>query len=348
MDKAYPNRDGEPQSFHSFLMALKGKTVTIYRGGPESKTGRLLDVKPDYVALHAQNNNNKNNNKDQNQDQNQDNNKQNTVVYYQVQHVKSIIEDTKSNSMQQMEANGDEVDFHDAENFTGLFEQLTTETIQINQGGPESKSGILVGLSGDFIVLFTEDDGIVYINLEHVKSVSKHTKNVENEEIQEIFEIPEWVKAERFQDVFSSFSHQWVSINRGGPEAMEGVLVENVGGHYTLVNNQEVMRIHPFHIKSISCGPKGFLKQNKQNEKNNENKNDEMVEEECVESSSSSSSDEKRSSRCRRSSSSSSSSSCRRSSSSSRRSSSSSSRRSSRCRSHRETVVKTIDYTWKG
>ena len=53
--------------------------------------------------------------------------------------------------------------------------------------------------------------------------------------------------------------HKWVSINRGGPEAMEGVLVENAGGHYTLVSNEEVLRIHPYHIRSISSGPKGSL-----------------------------------------------------------------------------------------
>lgn len=330
MAKANLNRNEEQQSFHSFLMALKGKTVTIYRGGPESKTGKLLDVKPDFIALYAQNNNNNNNN-NQNQNQNQnDNNSQNTVVYYHVQHVKSIIEDTKSNSMQIMGTSEEEVEYFKAENYSGLFEQMIEETIQINQGGPESKYGKLVGISGDFLVLFTEDDGIVYINIHHVKSVCKYNQNNENDENgenQQTCEIPDWVKADHFQDVFRSFSHQWVSINRGGPEAMEGVLVENAGGHYTLVNNQEVMRIHPYHIKSISCGPKGYLKQNNQNqnnEGNQENAQEEAVENQ-MEESSSSSSEQNVSTRRRR-----------------------STGDRSRRRSNRERVTKTIDYYWKG
>ena len=43
-------------SYHAFLESLKGKVVTIYRGGPESKTGRLLDVQSDYITLCAQDN----------------------------------------------------------------------------------------------------------------------------------------------------------------------------------------------------------------------------------------------------------------------------------------------------
>lgn len=337
MAKDKSSRDEGQQSFHSFLMALKGKTVTIYRGGPESKTGKLLDVQEDYITLYAQENN-QNQNQAQNQNQtveqlqNEENKKQNKIVYYQVQHVKSIIEDTKSNSIQVMDAGDEEIGCLEADNFTGVLAQMMDENIQINQGGPESKQGKLVGLSGDFLVLFTDDDGIVYINTHHVKSVSKNIKNNQNELLEEAVVIPKWVKAEYFHDVFRCFSHQWVSINRGGPEAMEGVLVENAGGHYTLVNNQEVMRIHPYHIKSINCGPKGSLKQNKQENKQ-ENAQEESVEnkseensssEESSSSSSSSSSEHKRSSRSK------------------------STGRKRRRHSSRENVTKTIDYHWKG
>ena len=66
----------QTQSYHSFLESLKGKTVTIYRGGPESKSGKLLDVKSDYVTLYAQDNNNNNNNNNNNQNNNQQNQQQ--------------------------------------------------------------------------------------------------------------------------------------------------------------------------------------------------------------------------------------------------------------------------------
>ena len=334
------------QSYHSFLMALKGKTVTIYKGGPESKQGRLLDVKPDYITLYAQNNNNNNNNKNnqnnqnnQNNNNNQnDNNNQNTVVYYQAQHVKSVIEDTVSNSMQLMEEQ-EEVEHFEGETFIELIEQLVEKTVQINQGGPESKYGLLVGVSGDFLILYTEDDGLVYVNSQHVKSISEYTQNNQNNQNnqngnvnnqQQEVQIPEWVIEDTFQDVFKHLSHQWVSINRGGPEAMEGVLVENVGGHYTLVNNQEIMRIHPYHIKSISSGPKGYLKQNNQNnnqdnsqndnQNNNQNSNENNNQSENKDSSKNSDGKSEKN----------------------EKKSGSSSKHSSK-----EKVVKTIDYNWK-
>ncbi|MDP4087536.1 MAG: spore coat protein [Bacillota bacterium] len=330
------------QSYHSFLMALKGKTVTIYKAGPESKKGKILDVKPDYITLYAQNNNNNNNNKDNNKENNTNNqNDQNTVVYYQVDHIKSVIEDTKTNSMQIMEELP-EVEYYNSDSFIGLLEQFIDQTIQINQGGPQSKHGVLVAVSDDFLVLFTEDDGLVYFNTQHVKSVSKFKQNEQNDETinQPTMLIPEWISVDEFHDVFKYLSHQWVSINRGGPDAMEGVLVENVGGHYTLVNNQEVMRIHPFHIQSISVGPKGHLKQQNNNQNNNQNDNENKDQEKNEESSdesneSSSSSNE------------SSSSSSERRSTGKKRSTRRSNRRRTSSRSCKEKIIKTIDYKWK-
>ncbi|MDQ0216635.1 spore coat protein B [Oikeobacillus pervagus] len=256
---------GTKSSYHSFLMSLKGKMVTIYRGGPESRTGILLDVQSDYIAILSQKNNN-----DNNQNNNQNNN-QSKVIYYQAEHVKSISENSKSNSMQLMQSYGEQVDFLQAENFLGLLKEFGNKTIQINQGGPESKYGTLLSVQGDHLILFTEDDGVVYVNAYHVKSICEYQNNNNfqlNNAVQSGIVYPDYVNVENFQNVFRDFSHQWVSINRGGPEAMEGVLVENAGGHYTLVNNEEVLRIHPYHIKSISVGPKGSLKQNKQNDNN--------------------------------------------------------------------------------
>ncbi|MBE3570577.1 MAG: hypothetical protein IMW92_10825 [Bacillales bacterium] len=55
--------------------------------------------------------------------------------------------------------------------------------------------------------------------------------------------------------------YKWVLINRQGPDALEGILVENAGGLFTIINNQEIMRINPFHIKSFSIGPKADKKE---------------------------------------------------------------------------------------
>lgn len=45
-------------SYYNFLHSMKDKIVTVYRGGPESKKGKLTAVKSDYIALQAEKKNN--------------------------------------------------------------------------------------------------------------------------------------------------------------------------------------------------------------------------------------------------------------------------------------------------
>ncbi|PAO69016.1 spore coat protein CotH, partial [Bacillus sp. X2(2017)] len=185
---------------------------------------------------------------------------------------------------------------------------------------PESKKGRLVWLGDDYAALHTNEDGVVYFAIHHIKSISKHESDLKTEE-----QTPAGVlEADELSEVFKSLTHKWVSINRGGPEAIEGILVDNADGHYTLVKNQEVLRIYPFHIKSISLGPKGsHKKEDQKNEQNQEDNHDKDS------SSFISSKSSKRSPR-----------------SSDYSSSFKSSGRQKEDYSH-ETIVRTIDYHWK-
>ena len=149
--------------------------------------------------------------------------------------------------------------------------KLENEVIQINQGGPECKHGTLLAVRSNFLILLTEENGIMYVKLHHIKSVSKTLNNVVKKSDQETFKYPVLSKAFKFSEIFKELEHKWVSINRGGPEAMEGVLVEKSGDYYTLISNQSVLLIHPFHIRSISSGPEGSSKQSNE-ENNDENK----------------------------------------------------------------------------
>ncbi|MFK3892181.1 spore coat protein CotB [Bacillus subtilis] len=231
-------------SYYNFLHSMKDKIVTVYRGGPESKKGKLTAVKSDYIALQAEK----------------------KIIYYQLEHVKSITEDT-NNSTTTIETE----EMLDADDFHSLIGHLINQSVQFNQGGPESKKGRLVWLGDDYAALNTNEDGVVYFNIHHIKSISKHEPDLKIEE-----QTPVGVlEADDLSEVFKSLTHKWVSINRGGPEAIEGILVDNADGHYTIVKNQEVLRIYPFHIKSISLGPKGsYKKEDQKNEQNQEDNND--------------------------------------------------------------------------
>jgi spore coat protein B len=310
-------RNSVQDSYHSFLESLRGKEVTIYRGGPESKSGILLDVQTDFVTVLAQNNNNKNNNQNA-----QNNQKQNTVVYYNISHIASISENSVNNSTLklQQETNTDLTEFVQSDSFTGVVEQLEGKNVQINQGGPESKKGQVLGVIEDFIALFTQDDGVVYFNVQHIKSIAEINQN--NANALEETAAPEFEHVSSFHELFGRMAHKWIAINRGGPEAMEGILVENAGGHYTLINNQEVMRINPYHIKSISSGPKGALKQQNQNNQ----QNDQQQQQQNSDANAQANTNENNANN---------------------QNNKSESKKSSSKRASREKVVKTIDYVWK-
>ncbi|QAV85995.1 spore coat protein CotH [Bacillus subtilis] len=243
-------------SYYNFLHSMKDKIVTVYRGGPESKKGKLAAVKSDYIALQAEK----------------------KIIYYQLEHVKSITEDT-NNSTTTIETE----EMPDADDFHSLIGQLMNQSVQFNQGGPESKKGRLVWLGDDYAALNTNEDGVVYFNIHHIKSISKHEPDLKIEG-----QTPSGVlEADYLSEVFKSLTHKWVSINRGGPEAIEGILVDNADGHYTIVKNQEVLRIYPFHIKSISLGPKGsYKKEDEKNEHQNQEDSDDTDQKEEVYSSS--------------------------------------------------------------
>jgi spore coat protein B len=256
MEKSNLNKENSAPI--SLPYSLKGKNVTIYRGGPESKTGRLIDVQSDYIALGTENG----------------------VIYYQAEHIKSISEDPIFNSMQSNLIQEDNIEYYQGKNFVGIMNNLKSKLVQINQGGPESKKGILLDVKSDYAVVSTNDDGIVYYNIHHIKSIMTPQNN--NSQLgDEVTNLAgqEYIGAPEFNQLFRQMTHGWVSINRHGPEALEGILVENTDGYFTLINNKEIYRIHPLHVRSISFGPKGFLKKlNNKEDDNAKNSNESQME----------------------------------------------------------------------
>ncbi len=48
------NHSNHDISYYHFLHSMQDKIVTVYRGGPESKRGKLVAVKSDYIALQTE------------------------------------------------------------------------------------------------------------------------------------------------------------------------------------------------------------------------------------------------------------------------------------------------------
>ena len=136
-----------------------------------------------------------------------------------------------------------------------MMKSLVGKIIKVDRGGPESRIGKLLDVNDDFLVVLTEDDGVVYYLTHHIKSVTENAK----EQLEFNIEVPEgfdYKKAEHFQGLLDALKFQWVKINRGGPEKLEGVLSDVNKDFVSLINKEEIVRLSMFHIRNISYGLK--------------------------------------------------------------------------------------------
>lgn len=219
------------ENFHVYLKSLVGKMIKVNRGGPESKSGQLLAVKSDFLVLYVTDTE--------------------SVVYYQLKHIRSITENSKIQSRPHTMFSDFIENLRKVNSFYRLMKFFQNETIQLNQGGPEVLSGKLLDVTNHYAVLYSGGK-VVYVNLEHIKSFSPKEERQTSDEKKE--DSVRYVKVNSFDEILNYFLHQWVSINGGGPEALEGVLSYNGNGTFILINKEEVIRIQPFHVRSIFGG----------------------------------------------------------------------------------------------
>ncbi|MFJ7755045.1 hypothetical protein ACQKGI_06675 [Peribacillus muralis] len=258
-----------------YLEALKGKFVRVYKGGPESREGRLVEVRSDYIVLQTE---------------------ENHLVYYAIEHLKIVVENAKR-ALNLCPIN--DKGFVYPETFIGALEALQDSCIQVNGGGPTSKVGRVIDVKEEFLVLSTEREGLVLFPISHIKSVIVVEFACRELPPQDLYE-----GIDSLNGILSRLIHNWVSVSAGGPERVEGILIEVAEEYIVVVHNEELFYVTTEHIQFVALSVR--------------------IEETCCESSSSSSSCESSSSSssCE---SSSSSSSCESSSSSSSCESSSSS-----------------------
>lgn len=238
----------------NYLQSLVGKGVQIHRGGPDSNTGKLLDVTEDYVALQ----------KDDGE-----------IIYFKTSHIKSIRENAmiKFNSL----LNTDESLYIKANKFQDMASQLKEQNVRINGKGPESRLGKLIDVRDDYVIIYTEDDGLIFYKDQHIKSLStpfekmestndsgeKETEPITEEVLEEVpkvnTELENLLKlsaAASMNDVLTNLKYSWIKVNRKGPESVEGLLVDSNDQHLVLAVDNEILRISTYHIKNFSVNIK--------------------------------------------------------------------------------------------
>ncbi|UYY98163.1 hypothetical protein OJ967_22595 [Peribacillus frigoritolerans] len=147
---------------------------------------------------------------------------------------------------------------------------LVGKVLKVDRGGPESRTGLLLGVYDDHLSILTEQEGVIYYKTDHIKSITENVKKG----FQFQLEIPEdftFKTAATFKGLLDDLRNQWVNINRGGPEKLEGVLHDINDEFVTLILNEEVIRLSMFHIRSISYGAR--VEKQKEDEKSEKNKN---------------------------------------------------------------------------
>ncbi|CAM4028436.1 hypothetical protein COLU111180_20180 [Cohnella lubricantis] len=135
---------------------------------------------------------------------------------------------------------------------------LIGRQVRINRGGPDMVAGRLVAIPADYLVLSSKD-GIVYVNAAHVKSI---TETPQSGTSGSRSRSSTYITASSFNSLLSQLRHQFIQINRGGPEKIEGFLAESNSDSLLVVVNRELIRVPMFHIKTINIAGGGKNKKN--------------------------------------------------------------------------------------
>jgi spore coat protein B len=150
--------------------------------------------------------------------------------------------------------------------------QLVGQQVKVNRGGPESVEGKLLAIPGDFLVVAAKDV-VVYVNGAHVKSITEGSSNGGKSGGKSGGNTSQqFISGSSFNSLLSRLRHQFIQINRGGPEKVEGFLAETNSNFLLLVVKRELVRIPIFHIKTVNVSGKNQSGGNKNNNNNNNNK----------------------------------------------------------------------------
>lgn len=237
------------------LSSLVGRVVNVYKGGPEANKGLLLAVNDDFIVLQTEDG---------------------ETIYYALEHVKSISEDSQarfssllSNSLE------NQANVQVPKNAQELLQSLKNERIRVNRGGPESRVGTLVDVKNDYFTLYT-DEGITFYKKHHVKSLSKsseETNDTSQGNLPVVSQALQRISANTFSGLLQNLQYSWVEINSNGPDSVKGMLIDSNDQFVMLADKEDLLRVPVFHIKSLRL-PMKNARSFFQNQNQNKNEQD--------------------------------------------------------------------------
>ena len=158
-------------------------------------------------------------------------------------------------------------------NFSHLSQYIGRD-VRINRGGPESQVGKLLEVKQDFLTVLGKKNTVVYYQTTHLKSVTINTKQELEVTVPSEEPVLEWVRGKSFNQLLQQLVSSPVQINRGGPEKVEGVLLEVKNDHIIVEKEAELVYIALFHVKSVSNTVAASQHEESGNDQENDKKND--------------------------------------------------------------------------
>ncbi|MGI6066431.1 MAG: hypothetical protein ACOYI2_08060 [Bacillota bacterium] len=134
------------------------------------------------------------------------------------------------------------------------LEALEGKVVRVHRGGPKSRTGLLLGVRKDYLVMWNDEDGIQYLARNHVQSICEDKKGNFNFALEEVV-YPAYVDADTLVDCLRKLEYQWVRVN-DGPEGVEGIIVDVEDDYIKIISDQEVRIMYLYHLKNVSPGPK--------------------------------------------------------------------------------------------
>lgn len=131
---------------------------------------------------------------------------------------------------------------------------LVGKLVRVNKGGPESSEGIVLVAKGNYIVVYIKHEGVVYYNLEHIKSITLLNKPIKHFNKHGQHREIHWERnrPHSFLDALRSKKNRLIKINRGGPDSITGVLTSVHHNYIKLIDKEESVIIFTHHIKSFT------------------------------------------------------------------------------------------------
>lgn len=155
-----------------------------------------------------------------------------------------------------------------ADQEVNFIENFINKKVKVGRGGPESKSGYLLGVYSDYVILWTDKKEIVYYQSAHTQSMTLDSTATESIKEEDGLDSLTFIHEDSFLATIEALKHNMVQINRGGPDCLTGVIVEVNENNFTISVDKEIIFVFLQHVKSLSLAPK----ENK-NDDNKENSN---------------------------------------------------------------------------